>query len=129
MVITAERLNDGVDTVTTTSGLTASSGFTVNDFYARKDARSVEVHCYLNRSAAGAVTQTNGNITPDVPLCVLPVGWRPDHTINGAWGDGTSSGEAILSDSGTVTLRTSSSDISGGGSRNLRFSASWLVDN
>lgn len=125
MQITADRLNDHTADASTTSGLVASSGFAVNDFTAHKVAGVAEVHCYLNRTG-GTITATTGNIT-DTAMCVLPAGWRPDHTINGTFGDGTSSGEAILTSSGTVTIRTASSDITNG--RNIRFSATWIIEN
>jgi hypothetical protein len=125
MQMTADRLNDHTADAQTASGLVPSSGWSVNEFYARKVNGVTEVHCYLLRTGA-TITATTGNVA-DQAICVLPVGWRPDHTVNGTWGDGTSSGEAILSNTGTVTLRTASSDIIA--NRNLRYSAVWISEN
>lgn len=125
MQITADRLNDHTADAETTSGLVASTGWAVNEFYARKVNGITEVHCYLNRTG-DTIAATTANVA-DQAICVLPVGWRPDHTINGTWGDGTSSGECILSNTGTVTLRTASTDIIN--NRNLRFTAMWISEN
>lgn len=128
MRATADRMNDHTADDETTSGLTASTGWTVNDFFARKVSGVTEVHCYLNRSGADLTLSPNpgGNLA-DTALCVLPTGWRPDHTLSGTWGDGFSSGEAILTSSGTVTLRSAITSITSG--RNVRFSATWVSEN
>jgi len=110
----------------TTSGLSAGSGFTVTNFYAYRFGKVVAIDMYLTRSGS-TITATTGNVTPDVAVATLPSGWRPTHaTINGAWDDGTSAGGWVVGTDGVCTLRTASSDITNG--RNLRFHITFIQD-
>lgn len=112
--------------VTTTSGLSAGSGFTTNNFYGYKVGKIVVIDLYMNRSGS-TITATSGNITPDVAIATLPAGWRPTHsTINGHWDDGTASGGWVVGTDGVCTLRTASSDIAN--NRNLRLHITFIQD-
>ena len=112
--------------VTTTSGLSAGSGFTTNNFYGYKVGKIVVIDLYMNRSGS-TITATTGNITPDVAIATLPAGWRPTHsTINGHWDDGTASGGWVVGTDGVCTLRTASSDIAN--NRNLRLHITFIQD-
>ncbi|MCL8016963.1 hypothetical protein [Streptomyces sp. AS02] len=112
--------------VTTTSGLSAATGFATNNFYGYKIGKLVVVDLYMNRTGA-TITATSGNITPDVAIATLPAGWRPTHsTINGHWDDGTASGGWVVGTDGICTLRTASSDIAN--NRNLRLHITFIQD-
>jgi hypothetical protein len=123
MRVTSDRLNDYTPDETTTTGLTASANWAVNDFYASRSRGTVILDLYLNRTG-GTITATVGNIT-DVAIATLPAGWRPNltSTITATWGDGSSSGECVVSTDGIVTLRTASNDIIL--NRNLRIHISF----
>ncbi|MFI5755617.1 hypothetical protein [Streptomyces sp. NPDC051569] len=124
MTITAQRLADGLDTITTTTGLVASTGFSVTDFRGTRLGRSVVLDMYIARTGA-ALTATTGNIV-DTACCTVPVGWRPTNgTINGNFDDGTASGAFVVGGDGLCTLRTASSDIVTG--RNLRMHISFIT--
>lgn len=112
--------------VTTTSGLTAASGFTTNNFYGYKVGKLVVIDLYMNRSGT-TITASSGNITPDVAIATLPSGWRPTHsTINGTWDDGTATGGWVVGTDGVCTLRTATSDIAN--NRNLRLHITFIQD-
>lgn len=126
MVITAARLNDGLDPVTTASGLVAGTGFSVNDFRAARLGDLVVLDMYVQRTG-GTLTATNGNLAGanEVPACTAPAGWCPTNgTINGDWDDGTSEGGFAIGNDGICTLRTASSDITT--SRNLRLHVAFI---
>ncbi|MFD4551421.1 hypothetical protein [Streptomyces sp. NPDC058466] len=125
MTITAARLNDGIDATTTASGLTAASGFSVNDFRGYKSGKIIVIDMYMLRTG-GTITATTGNIT-DTAICTVPSGWRPTNgTINGAWDDGTSEGGFVVGTDGICTLRTASGDIIL--NRNIRLHAAFVID-
>lgn len=126
MTITAARLNDGPPTVSTGSGLTPATGFTLTDFRGYRTGRVIVLDVYLTRTGA-TITATTGNIG-DTAACTAPAGWRPTNgTINGDWDDGTAEGGFALGTDGIFTLRTASSDIIAG--RNLRLHADFIIDN
>ncbi|MFJ7023250.1 hypothetical protein ACIQUW_33305 [Streptomyces sp. NPDC101117] len=112
--------------VTTTTGLTAATGFSTLNFYGYKIGKLVVVDLYMNRTGA-TITATSGNITPDVAIATLPSGWRPTHTtINGTWDDGTATGGWVVGTDGICTLRTATSDIAN--NRNLRLHIVFIQD-
>jgi hypothetical protein len=116
----------------TTSGLTAGSGFTITNFYAYRFGKVVALDLYMHRSGA-TITATTGNIS-DTQIATVPAGWRPTHTtINAHWDDGTSSGGWVIGTDGICTLRTASSDIVGdatsaGNGRNIRLHVTFIQD-
>ena len=112
--------------ITTTTGLSAASGFSTNNFYGYKVGKLVVIDLYMNRTGA-TITATSGNITPDVAIATLPAGWRPTHsTINGTWDDGTATGGWVVGTDGICTLRTATSDIAN--NRNLRLHITFIQD-
>jgi hypothetical protein len=126
MVITDTRLNDGPPTITTDSGLTAATGFAVNDFRGYRNGRNIVLDMYLLRTG-GTITATTGNIN-DTAVCTVPAGWRPTNgTINGDWDDGSAEGGFVIGTDGVCTLRTASSDITL--NRNLRLHVGFVIDN
>lgn len=102
----------------TSSGLSAGSGFAVNDFAGYSEGRVTMVDAYLSRTG-GTINETGGNIA-DTVCCTLPSGWRPTHqTINGTWDNGVVSGGFVVGTDGICTLRSATGDITNG--TNLRL--------
>lgn len=102
----------------TSSGLSAAAGFSVNDFAGYREGRVIALDIYLARTGA-TLNETNGNIA-DVICCTVPSAWRPTHqTINGCWDNGGASGGFVLGTDGLCTLRTTTGDIVNG--TNLRL--------
>ncbi|NUS26135.1 MAG: hypothetical protein HOV92_18190 [Streptomyces sp.] len=130
MRITADRLNDNTST-STTSGLTAATGFSVNSFLGRKVSGVTVLDIYMQRTGAD-ITATGGNIT-DTQICTVPAGWRPpDQTINGTWDNGAAEGGWVVGTDGVCTLRTSNGTITGtagSGVSNLRLHIEFISDN
>lgn len=105
MRITADRLNDGIDPVTTTTGLVASTGFSVSDFRGTRIGRQYVLDMYLHHT--GADISTSGGNMADTACCTVPVGWRPTNgTINGQWDDGSAEGGFVIGNDGVCQLRT-----------------------
>lgn len=106
-------------TLTSTStGLTAASGFAVNDFAGYREGRVTMVDAYVSRTG-GTINESGGNIA-DTACCTLPSGWRPTHqTINGGWDNGVVSGGFVVGTDGICTLRSATGDITNG--TNLRL--------
>lgn len=124
MLITAERLLDDTPT-TTTSGFTAATGWSLNDFTAYRVGNVIEFRAYIARTGAN-ITQTNSNIT-DTQIGTLPSGWRPTSgTTVGFWGDGLEGGDFVYGTDGICTLRTATADIPTG--RNVRLHGVFIVD-
>lgn len=102
----------------TSSGLTAGSGFAVNDFAGYSEGRVIMVDAFVSRTG-GTITETGGNIA-DTICCTLPSGWRPTHqTINGSWDNGVVGGGFVVGTDGICTLRSATGDITNG--TNLRL--------
>ena len=102
----------------TASGLTAGSGFAVNDFAGYREGRVTMVDAYVARTG-GTINESGGNIT-DTVCCTLPSGWRPTHqTINSTWDNGVVSGGFVVGTDGICTLRSATGDITSG--TNLRL--------
>lgn len=102
----------------TTSGLSASSGFSVNSFYGFRQGRVTTLDMYLARTG-GNLPLSSGNL-PDVVCCTVPANWRPTHdTINGTWDNGVVGGGFVVGVDGICTLRTSDGTIESG--TNLRM--------
>jgi len=124
------ELYDGANWVTpqpaltsTTSGLTAASGFSVNSFYGFRQGRFITLDMYVARSG-GNLPLSSGNL-PDVVCCTAPANWRPTHdTINGSWDNGVVGGGFVIGVDGICTLRTSDGTIESG--TNLRLHIAFL---
>lgn len=124
MLMTAARLGDTAPTVTT-SGITMSTGFTLNDFTGYRVGNTIEIRAYIQRSGAD-LTPATGNLT-DVAICTLPSGWRPTSgTTQGFWGSGAEGGDFVCGTDGICTLRTASDVINT--SANIRLHLVFIVD-
>lgn len=124
MLISAARLADDTPT-TTTSGFTAATGFSLNDFTAYRVGNVIEFRAYVARTGAD-ITQTTGNIA-DTAIGTLPSGWRPTAgTTQGFWGSGVEGGDFVFGTDGICTLRTASDNINTGA--NIRLHGTFIVD-
>jgi len=124
MKITPERLNDRTPDATTSSGLTAATGFTVSSFQGWKAGGWTFVDIFVGVTTA--ISASSGNI-PDTLCATLPGDWRPATTINCQWGNGFADGEATISPDGTVLLRSANADIAA--STNIRLTGTWVSGN
>ncbi|MFJ3775217.1 hypothetical protein ACIPX0_26325 [Streptomyces sp. NPDC090075] len=109
-----------------TSGFTPTSGFTVNNFEARK----INGVCSFGLDLAVVTTISKGSGPPwniaDTVAGNLPSGYRPNRTITAIFGTGFADGEADITAAGDITLRsTNSYDISAG--ETVRISGSWVL--
>lgn len=124
MLITAARLTDDAPT-TTSSGLTAGTGFTVNSFSGYRAGNVISLDMYLNRTGAD-ITASGGNIA-DTLICTVPSGWRPtSQTVNGSWDNGSVEGGFVTGTDGLTNLRTAISTIASGS--NIRLHLTFIVD-
>lgn len=104
--------------VSTASGLSTASGFSLNDFAGHREGRVTAIDVYLARTGS-TITASGGNI-PDTVCCTLPSGWRPTHqTINGTWDNGEAGGGFVVGTDGICTLRSATGSIDNGS--NLRL--------
>ncbi|MET8079977.1 hypothetical protein [Streptomyces sp. NPDC005303] len=102
----------------TSSGLSAASGFSQLDFAGYREGRVTAIDIYLTRTGA-TINEANGNIN-DTVCCTLPSGWRPTHqTINGTWDSGVAGGGFVVGTDGICTLRSATGNINNGS--NLRL--------
>lgn len=128
------RLNkiEQATTASTTSGLTAATGFSVGSFSGRKMGNLCQVGGVLTRTGAalGPTTATGihaGNLAGDPELCTLPSGYRPDTTIiitiSTSWG---TYGARVTPD-GKITIYDGPPDASISTNDNITFSAMFFV--
>lgn len=109
--------------VSGTTGLSATSGFSVIDFYGYRQGRMTTIDMFLTRTG-GTINATNGNIA-DTVCAIVPTSWRPTHdTITGCWDNGSVHGGFVIGIDGICTLRTASADIGSG--TNLRLHLTFL---
>jgi hypothetical protein len=116
---TDSKFRSEVESVTT--GVTSvASGWALNAFFGRRTGQVVTVDLYVNRTGAAITVNQNDNVT-DINLCVIPSGWRPQHsTISGFFDNGvTGIGGVVLGTDGIVSLRSSAGTI--GNDTNLRM--------
>jgi hypothetical protein len=114
-----------VDPLTTGVG-TAATGFSTADMrgaLALSD-KLVNVDVTVTRTGADIVA-TSGNIADTACFTLDPI-YSPSRTVTLGWGNGAASGEAIITSTGVITLRTASSNITTGS--NLRLSTTYLKD-
>ncbi|WP_156722681.1 hypothetical protein [Streptomyces apocyni] len=129
MDITADRLNDGVDATTTSSGATAATDFTVTSFSGRRSGKlvTITIRCNYTGTSIPESVAGNGNIL-DTAMATLPSGWRPPELMEAIWDSGFNDGGATIDTDGTITLRTTSGSDGVGNNHNPRVSATWIAD-
>lgn len=106
-----------------TTGITGiASGWSLNNFFARRTAQVVTVDLYFQRTGA-TISVTPGNNLVDIALATVPAGWRPQHsTISGFYDNGdTGFGGAVIGTDGLVSLRTSVGNIDNGSNVRIQF--------
>ncbi|MFE9396790.1 hypothetical protein [Streptomyces flavidovirens] len=88
-----------------TSGVTATSGWTVFQQDLRVRAGVTTVHLAFTRSSATSVTApASGNITPDLLLSTVPAAWRPPYDMFVAASTGVGDGSVRIDTAGNVEL-------------------------
>jgi hypothetical protein len=96
---------DETPTVVTT-GLTAGSGVTVNNFQARK----ISGVCSFGFDLAITTKFDAGTTAPynlaDTVIATLPAGYRPARTVTAIYSTGYADGECDVESNGAVTIRT-----------------------
>lgn len=124
MLVTAARLADDTPT-TTTSGLVASSGWSVTSFSGYRVGNTIELNANIQRTGAD-ITATTGNVADQV-FCTVPAGWRPTGgTTSFFWDSGFEFGTFLIGTDGVCTLRTASDTINT--NANVRLHAVFIVD-
>lgn len=119
------------DLVTSTSGATSASGFSLVSFSAYKDGRSVLVNVTVSRTGSNITSDDGGNIA-DTDIATLPAAWRPPELIFGSVGDGFGQGECSITAAGLITVRAWSSNGPGSSTvglisgRNIRLTLSFI---
>jgi len=109
MRVTAERLADSSDPVEIISGATASSGFQINEFVARRVGKLVFIDIQVDVTTATSIvssSSTGGNVVGDPTIAMLPDGWWPAEDVGCSWDTGSVGGSALISSGGNVLIRT-----------------------
>ncbi|KUM71565.1 hypothetical protein [Streptomyces griseorubiginosus] len=109
-----------------TTGFTVASGYTLNQYTARRGNGMAFFALEITRKGAQLDVPAAGNIT-DESIGTVPAGWRPPADIELPVSDGLGEGSARLNTAGLLALRT----WSGGGAlrndRNIRTSATYFL--
>jgi len=131
MRLTADRLNDNTLQTTTTTGATASAGFTLVSFSGRKvnGITTIQIVCSRSGAGIGQSAADSGDLNPDVNMATLPVGWRPPEQIQALWNSSAADGGAIISTAGVVQLQTVSGNTGIANGHAPRVYASWISEN
>ncbi|MFE3144750.1 hypothetical protein [Streptomyces scopuliridis] len=115
--------------VTSTTGATAASGFTLINWSGRRRGNVVTINFASARSGANIPAEPTGNLA-DTPIGTLPSGWRPPASlapIYAAVGDGFGDGECSIESSGVITIRSWSAGGSIVTGRNLRVTSTFVL--
>ncbi|AVP41357.1 hypothetical protein SEA_YARA_23 [Streptomyces phage Yara] len=130
MRLTADRLNDNTIDDTTSTGATAATGFSVNDFFGQKvnGITTITISCTRSGANIAEIATNSGNIS-DTAMATLPAGWRPPNLIEAMWDSGFNDGGATISTSGVITLRTTSGSNGIQTSQAPRVTACWISQN
>ncbi|MEU2504261.1 hypothetical protein ABZ621_06060 [Streptomyces sp. NPDC007863] len=116
-----------VEVESTTTGATALANWGLVAFDARRSRGLCTMSVTVTRTGTQIDANSAGNIVNDEALCTLPAGWRTPVGMEAAAGDGYGCGAAYLSPTGTVTLRTWSSNGALVPGRNIRVSATYIL--
>ncbi|WJN63120.1 baseplate protein [Streptomyces phage phiScoe44] len=92
--------------VTVTSGVTATSGFSVNNCFLTKlnGVATVKVDFAIN-TAMSAGSSAPYNLA-DTVIGNIPDGWRPRATLTALYSTGYADGECDITANGDITIRT-----------------------
>lgn len=112
---------------TTTSGATAGTNFTVSAFAARRTCGIATVSVTLSYSGSTITADSAGNIT-DTLAVTLPSGWRPNATFIGCFDkSGTATGDVVILNDGTCTLKTLSPTATIASGATVTLSATYVL--
>ncbi|MEW2573655.1 hypothetical protein [Streptomyces sp. NPDC047070] len=111
---------------TTTSGFAVGSGYTLNQFSARRTGGLCTFVLEVTRKGTQLDVPAAGNIN-DETLGTLPAGWRPFGDLELPASDGFGEGAARLNTAGLLTLRTWSGNGALRNDRNIRTSATFIL--
>ncbi|MGW0756124.1 hypothetical protein ACWD1Y_06485 [Streptomyces sp. NPDC002814] len=110
-----------------TSGFAIASGYTLNQYVARRGNGMAWFALEVVRKGAQLDVPAAGNVAPDELIGTVPDRWRPPADVEVSVSDGFGEGTARLNTSGLLTLRT----WSGGGAvrpdRNIRMSPMYFL--
>ncbi len=116
-----------VEVESTTTGAAALPNWSLVAFDARRSRGLCTLSVTVTRTGAQIDVNAAGNVANDEPLCTLPAGWRTPFGMEAVAADGYGCGAAYLSPTGTVTLRTWSSNGALVPGRNVRVSATYIL--
>ncbi|QEQ94056.1 minor tail protein [Streptomyces phage Saftant] len=108
-----------------TSGLTAASGYSVNNFLATKFSGV----CTVGFDLAIVTPYSTSDDPPHVGdhvIATIPDGYRPRRTMTGIYSTGYADGECDVTTAGTVTLRTTNGYPFSAG-ETVRFSVTYVL--
>ena len=112
---------------TTTTGASASSGWSLQEWSARRSGGWCQVRLAFSRTGAIVEPSSAGNIE-DQTLGTIPSGWRPVESIIEAVAcDGYGDGGAQIQSGGAVILRTWTSSGSLRPERTVRICSTYLL--
>lgn len=129
MRMTAERLNDNTADEETTAGLTAATGWSINDFQGRKVNGITTVYISMNRTGGTLTASAAGALTPTL-VCTLPIGWRPPDTIIENFDkSGVADGAVSILATGTCTIQSMSPTATIAVNNDITWFAQWISEN
>lgn len=103
---------------------TAAANFTITEAVARTALGGRLVYVHLIMNTTNALTATSGNVA-DTPMFTLDAAYRPSEDISVGIGTGLVSGEALIADTGVVSIRAASDNIAAGA--NIRLHATFIT--
>ncbi|MBI0374723.1 hypothetical protein JBE27_00135 [Streptomyces albiflaviniger] len=109
-----------------TTGFTVASGYTLNQYVARRGNGMAWFALDLTRKGTQLDVPTAGNIG-DETIGTVPVGWRPPADCDVSASDGFGEGTARLTATGVLTLRTWSGNGALRNDRNIRMSPCYFL--
>lgn len=111
---------------TVTSGVVATSGFSVNNCFLTKINGIATVKADLKVLTAMSAGSTAPYNLADTVICTLPDGYRPRNTMTALYSTGYADGECDITPDGDVTIRTTNT-YSLSVNETVRFSATFVL--
>jgi hypothetical protein len=112
-------------TESATSGFAIASGYTLNQYVARRGNGLVWFALEVVRKGAQLDVPANGNIV-DETIGTVPAGWRPPADCEVSVSDGLGEGTARLTTAGVLALRTWTGEGALRNDRNIRMSPMYF---
>ncbi|WJN62803.1 baseplate protein [Streptomyces phage phiScoe2] len=92
--------------VTVTSGVTATSGFSVNNCFLTEFNGIITVKADFAVTTAMSAGSSAPYNLPDTVIGALPDGWAPRTTMTAIYSTGFADGECDITSNGNITIRT-----------------------